>query len=193
VLGVLVAALVGVGLSWWSSASRSTVGELRFANELRVPPLAEPKVSEPGRKVFDLSLEQGRTDLLPGKPAETRGRERALPGPDAARRPGRRGHRGRLGQLVVHVDAELVRRDAPEPRAGTHVRRFELGNRDNGMRMDLARIDEVVELGASEVWEVENTSGTPHNFHPHDVRFDVLEYAGAPPPPSLCGRKADRR
>lgn len=30
---------------------------------------------------------------------------------------------------------------------------------------------------------------TPHSFHPHDVRFRVLEHAGEAPPPSLAGLK----
>jgi hypothetical protein len=30
---------------------------------------------------------------------------------------------------------------------------------------------------------------TPHSFHPHDVRFRVLEYAVEAPPPSLAGLK----
>ena len=55
--------------------------------------------------------------------------------------------------------------------------------------MDMARIDDVVELGTTEVWEVRNASGTPHNFHPHDVRFRVVEYAGGPPPVHLQGLK----
>jgi suppressor of ftsI len=74
-------------------------------------------------------------------------------------------------------------------RAGT-VRSFELGNRDiNGKKMEMAAIDQVVELGDTEVWEVENTSGTPHSFHVHDVRFRVVEYAGGPVPPELSGLK----
>ena len=71
------------------------------------------------------------------------------------------------------------------------VRRFELSGQGsiNGRSMDLTRIDEVVELGTTEVWQVENASGTPHNFHPHDVRFRVVEYAGGPPPAHLQGLK----
>lgn len=38
--------------------------------------------------------------------------------------------------------------EAPSESRATRVRRFELGNRNiNGLRMDMARIDEVVELG----------------------------------------------
>jgi suppressor of ftsI len=57
------------------------------------------------------------------------------------------------------------------------------------MKMDIARIDQVVELGATEIWEVENTSGTPHTFHVHDLRFRIIEYAGERPPPQLSGLK----
>jgi FtsP/CotA-like multicopper oxidase with cupredoxin domain len=71
------------------------------------------------------------------------------------------------------------------------VRRFELSGQGfiNGRELDMSRIDHAVELGATEIWEVENRSGTPHSFHIHDVRFRVLEYAGAEPPPHLSGLK----
>jgi suppressor of ftsI len=82
----------------------------------------------------------------------------------------------------------------PEPLAenqAVEVRRFELSGQGsiNGRSMDMTRIDEVVEVDTTEAWEVNNASGTPHNFHPHDVRFRVLEYAGGPPPPHLTGLK----
>jgi blue copper oxidase len=70
------------------------------------------------------------------------------------------------------------------------TRRFELsGTSINGKDMEISRIDEVVEVGTTEIWEIRNASGTPHNFHPHDVRFEVLSYAGRPPPPHLSGLK----
>jgi suppressor of ftsI len=85
---------------------------------------------------------------------------------------------------------KLVAQDGPDPSEVSGERRLELGSRDiNEMKMDTSRIDEVVELGDTELWEVENTSGTPHNFHVHDVRFRIIEYAGAPPPPELSGLK----
>jgi FtsP/CotA-like multicopper oxidase with cupredoxin domain len=88
------------------------------------------------------------------------------------------------------LPAQLVTEEGPAPSAASEVRRFELGNRDiNDMKMDMGRVDEVVEVGATEVWEVENTSGTPHSFHVHDVRFRIMEYAGEPPPPALSGLK----
>jgi suppressor of ftsI len=78
--------------------------------------------------------------------------------------------------------------DAGEAR---RVRRFELSGQGsiNGREMDMTRIDQTVEVGTSEIWEVENRSGTPHNFHIHDVRFRVLDYAGEDPPKHLRGLK----
>jgi suppressor of ftsI len=88
------------------------------------------------------------------------------------------------------VPAKLVAQSGPDPSRASGVRRFELGNRDiNGRKMDMARIDQAVEVGTTETWEVENTSGTPHNFHVHDMRFRITDYAGAPPPPELSGLK----
>jgi FtsP/CotA-like multicopper oxidase with cupredoxin domain len=55
--------------------------------------------------------------------------------------------------------------------------------------MDMSRIDEVMKAGTAEVWEVENGSGTAHNFHPHGVSFRVLDYAGGKPPSHLRGLK----
>lgn len=55
--------------------------------------------------------------------------------------------------------------------------------------MDLGRIDQLVTLGDTEVWEVGNDHGTPHTFHVHDVQFQVLDVDGAPPPPELAGWK----
>jgi FtsP/CotA-like multicopper oxidase with cupredoxin domain len=84
--------------------------------------------------------------------------------------------------LIPPQDGEL-----PDPEAD---RRFVLGSRDiNDRQMDLGRIDQVARAGASETWEVENDSGIPHNFHPHGISFQVLEYDGGPPPPALTGLK----
>src|SRR5690606_30524574 len=42
------------------------------------------------------------------------------------------------------------------------------GTRINQQPMDMGRIDEVVELGATEIWTVRNNMAFPHNFHVHD-------------------------
>ena len=43
--------------------------------------------------------------------------------------------------------------------------------------------------GATEVWSVTNNMAFPHNFHVHDVQFQVLDIAGNPPPAALAGWK----
>ena len=77
------------------------------------------------------------------------------------------------------------------PVADSHVdRRFELsGRRINDLSMDMSRVDEVVELGSTEVWEVHNRDGIYHNFHVHGVQFQVVSVNGATPPPELSGWK----
>ncbi len=58
--------------------------ELSFANPLNIPPLLEPRIDADGRKVFDLRLQAGTSELLPGKPTKTWGQT----GPALARRYG---------------------------------------------------------------------------------------------------------
>ncbi|MGW6005362.1 multicopper oxidase family protein [Oerskovia enterophila] len=68
------------------------------------------------------------------------------------------------------------------------TRRFELsGTSINGQDMDLRRIDEVVDAGATEIWEVTSLDDSPHNFHVHDAQFQVLDVSGDPPPLELEG------
>jgi suppressor of ftsI len=72
----------------------------------------------------------------------------------------------------------------------TAVRTFSLdGHEINGRQMDMSRIDQVVTLGATELWKVTNDQGEPHSFHVHDVDFQVQSIGGAPPPPQLAGWK----
>src|SRR5918992_4591581 len=73
VAGVVLVGLAAAAFLVWSSAKTSTVDELEFANRLAIPPLAEPRLDDDGRKVFDLQLERGMSELLPGKKTETWG------------------------------------------------------------------------------------------------------------------------
>jgi FtsP/CotA-like multicopper oxidase with cupredoxin domain len=57
----------------------------------------------------------------------------------------------------------------------------------HGMSMD--RVDEVVTLGNTEIWNVRNNMAFPHSFHIHDVQFQVLDVAGSPPPLERAGWK----
>ena len=88
--------------------------------------------------------------------------------------------------LAAQFDA--VERYSPAEADAT--RRFEVQNREiNGRRMDMGRIDEVMRLNTTEVWEVTNRDLFPHNWHVHDVQFQVVDIDGEQPPPELRGRK----
>jgi len=49
----------------------------------------------------------------------------------------------------------------------------------NRKAMDMNRIDEVVPLGDTEIWEVTNMMGMDHNFHMHATHFRVIERNGS--------------
>ena len=51
----------------------------------------------------------------------------------------------------------------------------------NNAFYDPSRIDEVVRLGAVEVWEFKNNSPLPHPMHIHDIQFRILTRNGKPP------------
>jgi blue copper oxidase len=88
----------------------------------------------------------------------------------------------------------------------------------NGLKFDMDRIDEFVELGATEIWEIRNLStmmghgmagrgmhggrggmmgrrgsgmmgAVAHPFHIHGVRFQLLDRDGRPPPANERGWK----
>jgi FtsP/CotA-like multicopper oxidase with cupredoxin domain len=50
----------------------------------------------------------------------------------------------------------------------------------NGRLMDMTRIDFHGNLGATEVWEIENLVGMDHPFHLHGFQFQVLDRNGVP-------------
>jgi FtsP/CotA-like multicopper oxidase with cupredoxin domain len=49
----------------------------------------------------------------------------------------------------------------------------------NGKSMDMNRIDEVITLGDTEIWEVTNPMMMDHNFHIHATHFRVIERNGS--------------
>ncbi|MEV6774057.1 multicopper oxidase domain-containing protein [Nocardia sp. NPDC051030] len=59
----------------------------------------------------------------------------------------------------------------------------------NRARMDMNRIDFTVQVDTTEVWTVRNVDNWPHNFHIHDVQFQIIAIDGTPPPPELAGWK----
>ncbi|MFD4181378.1 multicopper oxidase domain-containing protein [Rhodococcus sp. NPDC058514] len=59
----------------------------------------------------------------------------------------------------------------------------------NGAQMDMNRIDFSPAIDTTEVWTVRNVDNWPHNFHVHDVQFQIIDIDGTPPPPALAGWK----
>ncbi|MFD8527650.1 multicopper oxidase domain-containing protein [Streptosporangium canum] len=92
-----LALLVGGGFWWlYSSTDISTVGKVAFTNPLKVPPLADSRLDDQGRRVFDLKMQPGTTQFEDGKPTETRGFNGSHLGPTL------RAKRGE--KVVVNVD-----------------------------------------------------------------------------------------
>ncbi|GAA4912245.1 cell division protein SufI [Stackebrandtia albiflava] len=70
------------------------------------------------------------------------------------------------------------------------TRTFELsGFRINKSKMDMSRIDFGVRRDSVEIWEIVNVDASLHNFHVHDVQFQVLSIGGEAPPAELAGWK----
>ena len=88
------------------------------------------------------------------------------------------------------LPATLTTVERPSAASAARRREFVLEDRDiNGRGMDMDRIDATVTLGDTEIWSVRSRNPFPHNFHVHDVQFQVLAVDGRPPPPELAGRK----
>ena len=86
------------------------------------------------------------------------------------------------------VPARLATIDRLDPANAAQTRNFRLtGTNINGDEMDMNRVDEVVTVDTTEVWEVSNQDGQIHSFHVHDVQFQVLSVDGRAPDASLRG------
>ena len=79
-IGSLFVRLVAIGVAsllvvvggilaavWLAFSPTDTVGAVEFDTELAIPPLAESTVDEQGRRVFDLTAQEGRHDLGEGE------------------------------------------------------------------------------------------------------------------------------
>jgi len=87
------------------------------------------------------------------------------------------------------VPDTLVEQNPHDPDDAATTRSFHLsGGAINGKPMDMDRIDQAVTVDTTEIWEIDG-SGMAHNFHVHDVRFQVLDVDGRPPPAHLTGWK----
>lgn len=97
---------------------------------------------------------------------------------------------------VTTIPTALVPSERIDESEATVVRPMVLGGGGpgepftiNGATMDHDIINEVVELGTTEIWEISNTTNTPHPFHIHDIQFYILDRNGAAPPANEQGRK----
>ncbi|MDD4885488.1 MAG: multicopper oxidase domain-containing protein [Thiomonas sp.] len=59
----------------------------------------------------------------------------------------------------------------------------------NHHHMDMARIDQRLRLGSTEIWEVVNQGHMAHPFHYHSTSFQILSRDGKPPPAHEAGWK----
>lgn len=74
VVVALVVAAVAAGVAariLYVGALRSNVGELGFRNRLHIPPVLQATEDAEGRRVFELSMDEGRTAFLDGRQTET--------------------------------------------------------------------------------------------------------------------------
>lgn len=97
---------------------------------------------------------------------------------------------------VASIPDALITLDRIDESEATVVRPMVLGGGGpgqpftiNGATMDHDIINEVVELGSTEIWEIENMTNTPHPFHIHDIQFYILDRNGEAPPENEQGRK----
>ena len=86
------------------------------------------------------------------------------------------------------VPATLRKVDAI-PTAGATARSFtlteqmmQLDFRINDKHYDAARVDEHAQLGATEIWTIENKGDMSHPFHVHGFQFQVLDRNGVTEP-----------
>jgi bilirubin oxidase len=88
------------------------------------------------------------------------------------------------------IPATLAQIDRLHASEASAERTFTLtGTQINDREMDLSRVDEVVTVDTTEIWNVTNSMAAPHSFHIHDVQFQVLTIDDRPPPPELAGSK----
>ena len=126
----------------------ANVGLLAFENELRIPPLLEPRRDARGRAVFDLGLRTGKSRLLPGKTTRTWGVNGSYLGPTL--------RASRAERVRINVTNNL-----PEPTTmhwhGMHVPAVA----DGGPH-------QVIERGStwSPSWSIEQPAATLW-YHPH--------------------------
>lgn len=88
------------------------------------------------------------------------------------------------------VPQRLATIEPMSPDSAQVTRTFRIqGRAINGRPMMMGRIDEVVTVDQTEIWEVTNADPQPHNFHAHNVQWQILDIGGKPPPAQFAGWK----
>ncbi len=97
---------------------------------------------------------------------------------------------------VTTIPAQLRAYQIPNPQnaARTRVKNFTMAISGfpyyiNGLTYDMGYINDTMQLGDIEIWEVYNNTDVAHPLHIHDVQFHVIEFNGGFVPGHLRGRK----
>jgi len=91
-----------------------------------------------------------------------------------------------LTTIQIYNESDAINSANPRP--------FEIVNGSplatiNGASMDINVINETINLGDMEVWEIINLSGVAHPFHIHGAPFQVLSRSNGPVPDNEKGWK----
>lgn len=151
--GVVAAGVVTVGAggyfaSEWANEPTSNIGEVDFGTPLHIPPLLVPDADEDGRKVYDLTIQTGETQIVPDGASATWG----INGPFLA--PTLRASRG--DQVAIAVHNEL-----PEDTT-LHWHGMHLPARYDGGPHQMIRVGE----SWHPEWEIDQPASTLW-YHPH--------------------------
>lgn len=80
VVSFIIVSAVGTTVYTISKPTEFVNERLVFENKLAIPPILEPRI-ENGEKVFDLKVQEGETEILPGKKTQTLGFNGTIFGP----------------------------------------------------------------------------------------------------------------
>ncbi|MGE7270172.1 multicopper oxidase family protein [Brevibacillus panacihumi] len=105
-------------------------------------------------------------------------------------------------QKTYNIPDRLAQIERIDPSKSVNTRKFVFQGMGpmvniNGRQMDMDRIDEEVNLNATEIWEISNPTtgmmgmmgGMAHPFHAHGVQFQLLDRNGVQPPKNERGWK----
>ena len=147
--GCCVLASGGAATTYFlANRAEDHVGDVDFVNPLAIPPLLDPLVDEEERLVFDLTVQTGSTEILPGKHTETWGVNGPLLGPTL---------RARRGETVVMK----VNNELPED-TSLHWHGMHLPAGMDGGPHQMVAVGE----SWSPTWTIEQPASTLW-YHPH--------------------------